>query len=109
MTFAQRQAGFPKKAREICMQCDGVVSLVIFSVADKLYDFWTPKTALSRIIDKVHTNSRKTPCEAQVSFLIHFSNQTNKFRICKPLKCFQSNCVLINMLQKENKKQADRA
>ena len=44
VAFAERWAGFLNKAREICVLCDVPVGLVIFSSADMLYGFWTPKT-----------------------------------------------------------------
>ncbi|KAM0854139.1 hypothetical protein ACQ4PT_050597 [Festuca glaucescens] len=59
VTFAKRRAGLLKKAREIGVLCDAEVGVVIFSSAGKLYDFWTPKTTLPRILEKYQTNSGK--------------------------------------------------
>ncbi|VAH07611.1 unnamed protein product [Triticum turgidum subsp. durum] len=59
VTFAKRRAGLVKKAREIGVLCDAEVGVVIFSSAGKLYDFWTPKTTLPRILEKYQTNSGK--------------------------------------------------
>lgn len=52
------------------MLCDGVVGRVIFSGADKLYDLWTPKTAMPRILEKCQTNSRKILCDGKHKLLV---------------------------------------
>ncbi|KAG8068620.1 hypothetical protein GUJ93_ZPchr0005g15651 [Zizania palustris] len=59
VTFSKRRAGILKKAREIGVLCDAQVGVVIFSSAGKLYDYCSPKTTLSRILEKYQTNSGK--------------------------------------------------
>uniref|UniRef100_A0A0E0DRK5 MADS-box domain-containing protein n=1 Tax=Oryza meridionalis TaxID=40149 RepID=A0A0E0DRK5_9ORYZ len=59
VTFSKRRAGILKKAREIGVLCDAEVGVVIFSSAGKLSDYCTPKTTLSRILEKYQTNSGK--------------------------------------------------
>ncbi|KAK3135526.1 hypothetical protein QOZ80_5BG0419990 [Eleusine coracana subsp. coracana] len=59
VTFSKRRAGIVKKAREIGVLCDAEVGVVIFSSAEKLYDYCTPRTTLSRILEKYQTNSGK--------------------------------------------------
>ncbi|KAF8664031.1 hypothetical protein HU200_054938 [Digitaria exilis] len=59
VTFSKRRNGILKKAREISVLCDAEVGVVIFSSAGKLYDFCSPKTSLSKILEKYQTNSGK--------------------------------------------------
>uniref|UniRef100_A0A0E0PID4 Uncharacterized protein n=1 Tax=Oryza rufipogon TaxID=4529 RepID=A0A0E0PID4_ORYRU len=59
VTFSKRRSGILKKAREISVLCDAEVGVVIFSSAGKLYDYCSPKTSLSRILEKYQTNSGK--------------------------------------------------
>lgn len=57
VTFSKRRAGLVKKAREIGVLCDAEVGVVIFSSGGKLYDYCSPRTSLSRILEKYQTNS----------------------------------------------------
>ncbi|KAK1668775.1 hypothetical protein QYE76_056968 [Lolium multiflorum] len=57
VTFSKRKNGILKKAKEISVLCDAEVGVVVFSSAGKLYDFCSPKTSLSRILEKYQTNS----------------------------------------------------
>ncbi|KAJ1262983.1 hypothetical protein BS78_09G149400 [Paspalum vaginatum] len=59
VTFSKRRAGLVKKAREIGVLCDAEVGVVIFSSGGKLYDYCSPRTSLSRILEKYQTNSGK--------------------------------------------------
>uniref|UniRef100_A0A0A9DUM8 Zmm16 n=1 Tax=Arundo donax TaxID=35708 RepID=A0A0A9DUM8_ARUDO len=59
VTFSKRRNGILKKAREISVLCDAEVGVVIFSSAGKLYDYCSPKTSLSKILEKYQTNSGK--------------------------------------------------
>ncbi|EMS59291.1 MADS-box transcription factor 2 [Triticum urartu] len=59
VTFSKRKNGILKKAKEISVLCDAEVGVVVFSSAGKLYDFCSPKTSLSRILEKYQTNSGK--------------------------------------------------
>nr|ASZ80007.1 MADS2 [Dendrocalamus latiflorus] len=59
VTFSKRRNGILKKAREISVLCDAEVGAVIFSSGGKLYDYCSPKTSLSRILEKYQTNSGK--------------------------------------------------
>ncbi|AQK93687.1 MADS-box transcription factor 4-like [Zea mays] len=59
VTFSKRRAGLVKKAREIGVLCDTEVGVVIFSSGGKLYDYCSPRTSLSRILEKYQTNSGK--------------------------------------------------
>nr|AMO12843.1 PISTILLATA-like MADS-box transcription factor PI-1 [Ehrharta erecta] len=59
VTFSKRRAGIIKKAREIGVLCDAEVGVVVFSSAGKLHDYCSPKTTLSRILEKYQTNSGK--------------------------------------------------
>ncbi|KAF8765590.1 hypothetical protein HU200_008079 [Digitaria exilis] len=59
VTFSKRRAGLAKKAREIGVLCDAEVGVVIFSSGGKLYDYCSPRTSLSRILEKYQTNSGK--------------------------------------------------
>nr|AMO12831.1 PISTILLATA-like MADS-box transcription factor PI-2 [Lithachne humilis] len=59
VTFSKRRNGILKKAREISVLCDAEVGVVIFSSGGKLYDYCSPKTSLSRILEKYQTNSGK--------------------------------------------------
>ncbi|ONM35875.1 MADS-box transcription factor 2 [Zea mays] len=59
VTFSKRRNGILKKAREISVLCDAEVGVVVFSSAGKLYDYCSPKTSLSKILEKYQTNSGK--------------------------------------------------
>ncbi|KAM3353333.1 hypothetical protein ACQJBY_024475 [Aegilops geniculata] len=59
VTFSKRKNGILKKAKEISVLCDAEVGVVVFSSAGKLYDFCSPRTSLSRILEKYQTNSGK--------------------------------------------------
>ncbi|XP_066361660.1 MADS-box transcription factor 4-like [Miscanthus floridulus] len=59
VTFSKRRAGLVKKAREIGVLCDAEVGVVIFSSGGKLHDYCSPRTSLSRILEKYQTNSGK--------------------------------------------------
>ncbi|XP_066307790.1 MADS-box transcription factor 2-like [Miscanthus floridulus] len=59
VTFSKRRNGILKKAQEISVLCDAEVGVVIFSSAGKLYDYCSPKTSLSKILEKYQTNSGK--------------------------------------------------
>nr|AMO12838.1 PISTILLATA-like MADS-box transcription factor PI-1 [Eriachne aristidea] len=59
VTFSKRRAGIVKKAREIGVLCDAEVGVVIFSSGGKLYDYCSPRTTLSRILEKYQNNSGK--------------------------------------------------
>ncbi|PWZ08960.1 MADS-box transcription factor 2 [Zea mays] len=59
VTFSKRRTGLVKKAREIGVLCDTEVGVVIFSSGGKLYDYCSPRTSLSRILEKYQTNSGK--------------------------------------------------
>nr|AMO12829.1 PISTILLATA-like MADS-box transcription factor PI-1 [Pharus virescens] len=59
VTFSKRWNGILKKAREISVLCDAEVGVVIFSSAGKLYDFYSPRTTLPKILEKYQTNSGK--------------------------------------------------
>nr|AMO12836.1 PISTILLATA-like MADS-box protein [Flagellaria indica] len=65
VTFSKRRNGIIKKAREISVLCDAEVSVVIFSSAGKLYEFCSPKTTLSKILEKYQTNSGKKLWDAK--------------------------------------------
>ncbi|XP_062224491.1 MADS-box transcription factor 2-like [Phragmites australis] len=59
VTFSKQWAEIIKKAREIDVLCDAEVGIVIFSSGGKLYDYYSPRTRLSRILEKYQTNSGK--------------------------------------------------
>nr|ABG90943.1 PI2 [Streptochaeta angustifolia] len=59
VTFSKRRNGILKKAREISVLCDAQVGVVVFSSAGKLYDYCSPKTTLSKILERYQTNSGK--------------------------------------------------
>nr|ADW76860.1 PI/GLO [Cymbidium faberi]AFH66786.1 PI-like MADS-box 2 protein [Cymbidium ensifolium]AUO28996.1 PISTILLATA-like protein [Cymbidium sinense]QEO60647.1 PISTILLATA-like protein [Cymbidium faberi] len=65
VTFSKRRNGIMKKAKEISVLCDAQVSLVIFSSLGKMFEYCSPSTTLSKILEKYQQNSGKKLWDAK--------------------------------------------
>lgn len=54
-----------KKAKEISVLCDAQVSLVIFSSLGKMFEYCSPSTSLSKMLEKYQQNSGKKLWDAK--------------------------------------------
>ncbi|KAL0927041.1 hypothetical protein M5K25_001194 [Dendrobium thyrsiflorum] len=65
VTFSKRRNGIMKKAKEISVLCDAQVSLVIFSSLGKMFEYCSPSTTLSKMLEKYQQNSGKKLWDAK--------------------------------------------
>nr|BAI78360.1 GLO-like MADS-box protein [Orchis italica] len=65
VTFSKRRNGIMKKAKEISVLCDAQVSLVIFSSLGKMFEYCSPSTSLSKMLEKYQQNSGKKLWDAK--------------------------------------------
>nr|BAT57270.1 MADS-box transcription factor [Trillium camschatcense] len=59
VTFSKRKNGIIKKAREISVLCESIVSVVIFSSSGKMSEYCSPTFSLSQILEKYQQDSGK--------------------------------------------------
>nr|ADC53258.1 PI MADS-box transcription factor [Lacandonia schismatica] len=65
VTFSKRRNGIIKKAKEISVLCDAKVSVVIFSSSNKMFEYCTPSTTLSKILENYQINCGKKLWDAK--------------------------------------------
>ncbi|WOG97221.1 hypothetical protein DCAR_0416561 [Daucus carota subsp. sativus] len=57
VTYSKRRKGLIKKAKEITVLCEAAVSVVIFSSPSKLYEYCSPSTSITEMLDRYHQHS----------------------------------------------------